>query len=422
MVVLLRAWLPLLLIFCSLSACEETPEPTLPKEEPTPAVSMLERRFFQTKTTRLRVRETPDLEGAVLEILPEGSLVEYLHDSTTFTTAITYNQTSYDVSWYKIKTDAAMEGWVYSAFVQPLSETQNQQIITQREAAALAEAENQEQAKQLALPTEEEQQEQLNEGLLRAYKATLEQLSTQDPKAVGQAINRYKSLLINGASKPTHDAAYVAFRQWYNRVLQQLRQRYQGQFQHLAPELKRYERIPMNSQPMLVLLGENGFNFGFDNNRVVLAEDTDWIFRTFYREVSTPMRVYMNQYELEEPNFWYQNDKLLITPTQLARWILSWNYFVATYPDFVWHDDALRRLTIQLDLLLEGTGQQPAFGADQTLARTYQDAYTYIANNYPNSNIGKAFQRYVDALVDNNQRLNATVRNAQKQLRNTLLK
>lgn len=421
MFVFLRAWLPLLLLFWGLNACQETPKPDLPKEEPTPAPA-LERRFFQTKTTRLRIRQTPDLEGAVLEILPEGSLVEYLHDSTSFTTSITYNRTTYDVSWYKIKTDAPTEGWVYSAFLQGLSEARNQQIITQREAAALAEAANKEQAEQLALPTEEEQQEQLNEGLLRAYKSTLNQLSKQDPQAVGQAVNRYKSLLVNRASKRTHDAAYVAFRQWYDQVLQQLRQRYKGQFQHLAPELKRYQRIPMTSQPTLMLLGDNGFNFALNNNQVVLAEDTDWIFRTFYREVSTPMRGYMNQYELEEPNFWYQNNELLITPTQLARWILSWNYFVATYPDFVWHNDALRRLTIQLDLLLEGTDKQPAFGDNQTLTQPYQEAYTYIAEGYPNSNIGKAFQRYLDVLADNDQRSNTTVRNAQQQLRKALLK
>lgn len=419
MVLLLRIWLPVLLFSCCLVACQGPPTPDLSPENTTPS-PQVKRRFFKTQTTRLRVRQTPDLEGAVLEILPEGSIVEYLYDSTHFTTSITYNKTTYEVSWYKIKTDAPTEGWVYSAFVQGLSDAHNQQIITQREAASLAEAANQEQAKQMALPTEEEQQERLNEGLLHAYKNALSRLPARDPQAVGQAINRYKSILVNKASKPTHDAAYVAFRKWYNPLLQQLRQQYRGQFQHLAADLKRYQRAPMQS-PDLLILGNNGFNFALENHKVILVEDTDWIFRTFYREVSTPMRAYMNQYELEEPNFWHQNNQLLITPTRLARWILSWNYFVATYPDFVWHDDALRRLTLQLDLLLEGTDEQPAFGANQTLQPPYQKAYTYIAEKYPNSKIGKAFQRYIEVLERQEQQLNTTVKSARKQLRKTLL-
>lgn len=419
MVLLLRIWLPILLFCCCLVACQDTPVPTRPpqKKRPTPS---LERRFLKTRTTRLRVRQTPDLEGTILEILPEGSIVEYLHDSTHFTTPITYNQTPYEVSWYKIETDALTEGWVYSAFVQALSDAHNQQIITQREAAALAKAANQDQAKQMALPTEEEQQERLNEGLLQTYKNALGRLSSRDPQAVGQAINYYKNILVNKASKTTHDAAYVAFRQWYNPLLQQLRQQYRGQFQYLATDLERYQRAPMQS-PNLLILGNNGFNFAFENDKVVLAEDTDWIFRTFYREVSTPMRVYMNQYELEEPNFWYQNNQLLITPTLLARWILSWNYFVATYPEFVWHDDALRRLTLQLDLLLEGTDEAPAFGPNQILQPSYQKAYTYIAEGYPNSKIGKAFQRYREVLEDQDLQLTTTVNSARRQLRKTLL-
>lgn len=405
-----------------LVACQPTPPEPTPKALEEPAVvPSLKRRFFRTQTPRLRVRQTPDLEGAVLQILPEGSIVEYLYDSTTFTTPITYNQKEYDTHWYRIQTEEQNKGWVYTAFVEPLSPSVNQQLIAQREAAALAETANEERSKEIPLPTEAEKIEQLNESLLRTYQSTLSQLNSQQPESVGQAVGRYKSLFIGRANKRTHDAAYVAFRKFYEGVLQHLRQQYKGQFQHLTPELNRYQRADMGANATLQILGDNGFNFALKNGQVVVAEDVDWIFRTFYREASTPMRVYMNQYELEEPNFWYQNDALLISPKQLSRWVLAWNYFVATYPDFVWHNDAVRRLSTQLGLLLEGTRKAPAFGANERLREDYKAAYTYIAEHYPNSNIGRAFIRYLEVLDHNDYERSSAVRSAQKNLRSALL-
>ena len=91
--------LPVYLLLISLSACQEaTPAPIV---EPMDSVVIAPppSRFMRTKSTRLRVRATPDLEGAVLQILQEGTLVEYLHDSTLFTTSIFYNQQEYNRNW-----------------------------------------------------------------------------------------------------------------------------------------------------------------------------------------------------------------------------------------------------------------------------------------------------------------------------------
>ena len=413
-------WILALLWGVGLSACRQTTAPKDPEPRPIVAPPTLERFLLRTQTTRLRVRQTPDLEGAVLQILPEGSLVEYLHDSTQFTTPIVYNRVSYDAHWYKVQTEEQNEGWVYAAFVHFLPPRENRRLIAQREAAALQEAANEAQAEQKEVPSAAERSEQVDERLLNTYRNALAQLP-QQPTSVEPAVARYKSLFIGRANKRTHDAAYVAFRNWYNRLLKTVQDQYRGQFQYLAGEIERYERANMQGSPVLQVLGANGFNLAFNGDQVVLAEDVDWIFRTFYREMSTSMRAYMNQYELEEPNFWYQKEQLKHSPTQLARWVLSWNYFVVTYPDFVWHDNARSRLSFQLGLLLEGSAGQPAFGADRQLQTDYKAAYTYIAERYPKSKIGQAFQRYLDVLEANDERLSSTVKSARQQLRESIL-
>jgi len=150
---------------------------------------------------------------------------------------------------------------------------------------------------------------------------------------------------------------------------------------------------------------------------VVLAEDVDFLYRVFYRECSIPMRAYMNQYQLEVPNFWLEQETLLISPKELARWALSWNYFVATYPDFIWYPDAKNRLGKQLNILLEGTDKTPAFDPESNVLKSeFLQAYKHITDNYPESKIGRAFAEYTAVLKRNNWEFSTTTTEAQNKV------
>jgi hypothetical protein len=414
--------LPLFLFIVSISACQnDVPEPVVAVPDSMP-VAPPPRRFMRTQTSRLRVRQTPDLEGAVIQILQEGSLVEYLYDSTKFTTPIVYNKRQYNNNWYKIETSDEQEGWVYSAFVQFLDERTNRKIITKKETAALLEAATEQQNQQQPKAAKEEAKQVINERVVNSYQNYLQQLDKGDANSVSMALARYKTLFVDKANTRTHDAAYALFRTLYDQVLANLQRQSLNSYQPLKTEIERYERAYMQRDPFTQKLANNGFNFGLRKGQVVIVEDVDFLYRIFYREMSTPMRAFMNQYQLEVPNFWWQEERLMIEPTQLARWVLSWNYFVATYPDFVWYEEAQRRLSEQLRILLQGSPQAPAFDAQTAvLGDAYQAAYLFITNNYPNSNIGRAFQTYVDVLENNDWAYSSTVDRSQQQLLKSLL-
>ncbi|WP_052594670.1 SH3 domain-containing protein [Aureispira sp. CCB-QB1] len=375
------------------------------------------RRFMETITRRLRVRETPDLEGTVLHILSDGVLVEFLYDSTNFTTEIIYNRKTYNAHWYKIQTEEKIEGWVYAAFVQFLPKEQNQKVVIQRETAELLEAANEERP-EFTKKQQKQMQEPVNEGSITNYKNYLANLDRSNPNSIGQAINRFTTLFINHTNENTRDAAYIAFHNFYTNVLKTLQNSTNmNQYQHLATEIKRYQRATMQSDAFTRSLAANGINFGLKNGQVVLAEDVDFLYRVFYRECSIPMRAYMNQYQLEVPNFWLDNETLLIAPKELARWTLSWNYFVATYPDFVWHADAKRRLDKQLNILLQGTEKTPAFDPQTYILKAeFLQAYRHITDNYPESKIGRTFTEYVQTLKRNDWKISSTVTEAQNKV------
>lgn len=407
----------LLLINCY--ACQEA-TPTTTTASPVETTVELPRLFMKTLTRNLRVRQTPDLEGSVLQILSQDRVVEYLHDSTSFTTTITYKRKDYNRSWYKVLTEEKTEGWIYSAFVEFLPEAENQQMVNKRETAELLEAANSKNADDNKT-LEKERKQTIKEDLVNKYTSYMNGLDKQNPASVGLAMDRFESWFIGNNAK-TCDAGYVAFHQFYGQVLGRLNRKNLSAYQHLKPELKRYHKATMTTDKYTRLLTENGFNFGLSNGQVVVAEDVDFILRLFFRECSTPMRGYMNQYQLEVPNFWLDQDQLLIDPKTLARWVLSWNYLVATYPEFIWHQDAKKRLERQLTILLQGTKQTAAFNNDSyILEDSYKTAYLHITENYPDSKIGKAFQEYLDVLEDNDWQASSAVTNAQNKIMNTFV-
>lgn len=411
-------------LFIFLIACnnQETVNTTDKNEAPKVEAEALPRLFMETQTRRLRVRETPDLEGTVLYILSDGVFVEFLYDSTNFTTEIVYDRKEYNANWYKIQTADKIEGWVYAAFVKFLPKVQNQKIVTQRETAELLEAANEKQP-ELSKKQKKAMKQPVNQNLINNYKSYLSSLEKNNPQSIGQAISRFSAVFIGSANENTHDAAYVAFHNFYKQVLKKLQSgTNMNQYQHLKPEIKRYNRATMQTDAFSRTLGENGVNFSVQNEQVILAEDVDFLYRVFYRECSIPMRAYMNQYQLEVPNIWLEQEKLLITPKELARWALSWNYFVATYPDFVWNSEAKRRLKKQLSILLEGTDKTPAFNPDSyALNPAFLEAYKHITDNYPESKIGRAFSEYTAALEENDWKMSSSITAAQNKVLDLLV-
>lgn len=413
---------PFLVFLCFFfAACQEEQAPSKNTDNQITASEPLPRLFLQTQTRRLRIRQTPDLEGAVLTILTKDLIVEYLHDSTSFTTEITYNRKDYNTSWYKVQAPDKTTGWVYAAFVQFLPPEENQKIVIQRETAELLEAAN-EKRPASTIEQKKEQKQVVQQQVVDNYAAYLKNLDKNSPSAISMAIQKYNALFPQRTNAKTNDAAYVQFHQFYHRVLQVLQRKDLSAYQHLAEEIQRYKRATMQQDDFTKNLANNGFNFALNKGRVVLAEDVDFLYRVFYRECSIAMRAYMNQYQLEEPNFWLDNEYLLIAPKQLARWILAWNYFVATYPDFVWHTDAKQRLEKQLNILLDGTNKTPVFNPkDATLDPKYQDAYQYIAKRYPESKIGQAFHDYLVVLEDNSWQRSSEVTQQQNKIMRLLV-
>ncbi|MCB0658558.1 MAG: SH3 domain-containing protein [Saprospiraceae bacterium] len=73
---------------------------------------------FKVLVDKLRLRDKPSLQGGIIDIIPEGTILEYLHDSTDFEETITLRGTSFTKPWYKVaypRLDTA--GWLFGGAV-----------------------------------------------------------------------------------------------------------------------------------------------------------------------------------------------------------------------------------------------------------------------------------------------------------------
>ncbi len=400
------------LLFGLLSCQEEKPQDNQLNDSQLLKKTKKKRLFLQTENQYLRIRSTPDIEAPILEVLQPNIILEYLHDSTSFKTEVNFRNRKYAVGWYKVRSRSTPEGWIYSALVHFLPELENKLLAQRVEAEETLILANQNQ--NISSQEKQELKKPVQKTALLNYQKYLLSLHSNNPKSISLAMQVFERKLVGKSNIKTYDAAFVAFHAFHQKVLKNLNQRPLQHYQSLRMEILRYGKASMQTDSWTRQLGNNGFNFGIKKNKIVLVLDLDFTYRIFYRECSSTMRAYMNQYQIDESTYWFDQQKLLIAPQLLARWVLSWNYFVAKNPNFIWYNDALQRLSNQLSILVMGSEKSPAFDSQNILKPDFKKAYLHIAENYPNSKIGKAFKQYLDLLEQNDWQYNNAIDKEQR--------
>lgn len=407
----------ILFILC-LSSCQNdsTPLVVVDSDQDTSASPEFEhRRFLSVNAQNLRIRRTPDLEGEVAITLPLNTIVEYLHDSTKFTTPITYNGQKYNSHWYKIRTANNIQGWVYGGLANFLTETENRRIIT-------LEKSNEESGSSQNTNTKKIAPQKPEQTVLDRYKEQLNKLSSSAPQSISRAIDLYLNIF-STTNTITKDLGYEYFINFHSLMLSQLQQQNFNKYSRLQKEIETYGKAEMTNDEFTNRLGENGFNFGFNKatSTIYLKKDLDFVARHFYKEVSEAMREYIDQEQLEDETIWLENDKLRISPQQLAEWVIFWDNFLIKYPNFTLKSKALKTFILKLDLLLEGSTQTPAFANNQVLHSNFKTAYQWVLDHKSSSRFGLFFKDYYTILEQQNFKLTSATQQAQRKLKDILL-
>ncbi len=350
-----------------------------------------DKHYVAVTVNNSRVRSTPDLDGAVLERVREESVLEYMKDSTTFTTQVRMEGKTVEKPWYKVKTELGNEGWVSGVCIVFLSSDENRRILALREDAAVSTDNGKSKTTIQEAPV-------IDKDVIDRFKTMINQLEAADPSALPKAISLYESAFQQKPSS-TADLAFAEVLTLHKRILQH----YQGKvnlsaYQSLSAEIKNYGSPNMEIDATTRLLETNGLTFGLKKNgQVYLRDNADYLLRRFLRLVSPKMQQFLEQYAIENESPVLDGSNIVIPITELAAYTVFWDKFSSRFPHFALKEKVAELRKTYAGLLLNGTDNNPAF-KEAVLSNNFREAYKVMTTQMGISPLIKSMLEYYQAL------------------------
>ena len=358
--------------------------------------------FIKVTINNLRIRSTPDLEGAVIERLKEKAILEYLDDSTTFTTEVKMNGRLYQEHWYLVKSESGNSGWIYGGCIDFLPDAENKRIM-----ALKADIEAQIKAnggKPLTGRTAVvEEAPKIDDYALGRFKTLLNQLNPADIAAMPRAFAYFESVFYK-TDDPTADEAFGEVLSFHRKVVNHWKTKVNtASYQHLAVEIQRYGSANMQTDELTRKLEANGLTFGVNTKGTLyLKDNVDFIMRRYYRLISTSMREYLEQYAIENEHPVFEQDHIVLLPTELAAYTVFWDKFLTKHPFFALKSQIQEKRKIYARTLLEGSLDKQVFNPKtKVLQRDFQEAYKVMTTQMGHSPLIKSMKEYQQILEDN---------------------
>ncbi len=105
-------------------SCKNTNSTETPKDPSTEVETLVESKnekqelqWFYSTVDKLRLREKPGTDAAVVEQIKEGAVLFFLNEETDFKEKIKLRNQWHEASWLKVKSESDREGWVFGGAV-----------------------------------------------------------------------------------------------------------------------------------------------------------------------------------------------------------------------------------------------------------------------------------------------------------------
>lgn len=366
--------------------------------------------FVKVTIAHSRIRTTPDLEAAVLERAKENAILEFLNDSTTFTSTVRHEGKDMESRWYKVKSASGNEGWIAEICISFLIDAENKSIITIREDEVLNNSADNK-AKVESAP-------KIDSALLKRFKSLVSQISPQDKSAFSKAISLFESVFQQKASA-TADIAFGDLLILQEKILSfQLGIVNAAKYQHLDREIKNYGSANMDVDASSRELAANALSFGLKKNgKVYLKQNYDFLMRKFLRMLTPPMQHYLEQLAIESEQPASEDMEISAALTEIAAYAVFWDKFTIRHPYFSLKSNAVEKRKLYATILLNGLGKKTAFKG-VVLSREFKESYQAMTTQMGMSALVKSFNKYYKALEESNFKDNEKLYN----LRQLMLK
>jgi hypothetical protein len=240
---------------------------------------------------------------------------------------------------------------------------------------------------------------------VETYNTFVAKLDTSKVASVLIAAKQFDSLFAN-ADSIRADSAFVVFNGFYDKVLNYLNE------QHLTDGVNYTAyvegknavkgRKSASSDAHIKTLRENGFTIDMSEGSTYVRQDRRQISRYLYPHVSSAMKAYLVQSDIELEEGFVEDAGLVITPIALSKRILFWEDFLRNNPFFSFTQQIKQNQKGYYTFLLEGIDNTPLFDqGTQHLNSAYKAAFEFILTTSPQSDLAGHIKPYYAALTKN---------------------
>jgi hypothetical protein len=149
-------------------------------------------------------------------------------------------------------------------------------------------------------------------------------------------------------------------------------------------------------------LKKNGFQVASSEGISYIKTDRDFIAQWFYSYVSPTMKDYLQQLNKENKEGFQEDAGLSIEAKQYAERLAWWDDFIRQNQSFILIQEAKEYRKELLTFFLLGMDNSPVMDyATNKVTDYYKTAYTYLQENYPNTETNKLVNPYFEFLLQN---------------------
>ena len=244
--------------------------------------------------------------------------------------------------------------------------------------------------------------------VLNEYKQFVSKLDTFDVETATIAAKKYQELFQN-EDVAIKDEAFVIFNTHYEELHKNLNELHEKDTTNFDPLIMldaSGKGLPVSKKLREYndRLKKNGFEVSSTEGISYIQQDRNFIAKYFYTYISPTMKEYLEQLNKENKEGFQEDAGLIIETKQYVNRLVWWDNFIKKNGGFISIDKARENRKYFLTFFVQGMDNSPVISYEtNTLDDYYKTAYTYLQNNFPNSETNKIVNPYFKALLQKNK-------------------
>ncbi len=233
------------------------------------------------------------------------------------------------------------------------------------------------------------------------WEQYLKSLDIKDPASITLAMKEFKTRFSEESSQSAKDAAFMAFRRFYYKVMEKYVSVI-GADEKLQARLWDEKKGKQEREKLKKSLSEEGMVLLTSEGSYYIGEDADFLYDNFRSQISPGLKEFLTMRSAELKKGFTEDAGLRITWNELADRIAAWDRYLARFEGSPAVELATYYDRMYLAVFLTGIDNSRVLSSEKgTLEPAVQKAYEYYLKTYKDTKSAGIISEYYSILRKN---------------------